>query len=246
MPDATAATEDPTDPFQLLPKAVFRTIVADLYALVPPPHIKDPELIADRVHSAIASIASMVPANADECETALRVVIADARYKDAVRQARELFNDPIPAMKCQAQASLMMRTANAARAMLLRVQSARRKREAIPAACNQDAWTIHATEALLLSAAGHPTAAPPPPQPEPEPTPEPPARADEDPITRYDEAEHYALTYPNRAAQIRAYGGVPSTARYGHPEPKLVREIIASTSPILQQLDEEYDPATPT
>ncbi len=54
------------------------------------------------------------------------------------------------------------------------------------------------------------------------------------------------MTYPNRAAEIRAHGGVPPTARYGPPEPKLVREIIASTSPILQQLDEQYDPNTPT
>ena len=240
-----SATEDPTDPFQLLPKAVYRTLVADLYALVPCPTLTDPELIAERVHAAIATIASMVPANAEECAISLRVVIADAQAKENIRQARQLFNDPIPAMKCQAQASLMMRTANAARSMLLRVQSARHKREAIPAACNQDAWTIHATQAFLLAADGQQVPEPQPlfvPQ-EPEPVPTSP---DDDPITRYDEAEHYALTYPNRAAEIRAHGGVPSTAHYGHPEAKLVQEIIASTSPILRQLDEEYDPNTPT
>jgi hypothetical protein len=223
---------------------VFRTLVADIYDLVPSPTLTDPELIADRVHTAIAEIASMVPANADECAIALRAVTAGARYKEAIRQARELFNDPIPSMKCQAQAALMMRTANAARAMLLRVQSARRKREAIPAACNQDAWTVHATEALLLSAAGHPTAAPPPP-PEPEPAP-PPLTDGDDMFARYDEAEQYAINYPNRAAEIRAHGGVPSSARYGHPDDKLVQEILTSTSPILLQLDKEYDPATPT
>ena len=237
-------TEDPADPLQLLPRAVFRTLVADIYAAVPSPTLTDPELIADRVHAAIAAIASMVPANADECEIALRVVTADAQAKEAIRQARELFNDPTPAMKCQAQASLMMRTANAARSMLLRVQSVRRKREAIPAACNQDAWTIHATEALLLSAAGHPTAQPPP--PEPEPTPEPPPQTADERYASYSEAEQYAINYPRRAAEIRAYGGVPPNAGYGPPEPKLVREIIASTSPILLQLDKEYVPGTPT
>jgi len=247
MSDASTTTEDPPDPFQLLPKAVFRTIVADLYATVPPPHIRDPELIADRVHSAIASIASMVPANAEECEIALRVVIANAQYKDCVRQARELFNDPTPAMKCQAQASLMMRTANAARAMLLRVQAARHKREAVPASCDQDAWTIHATQALLLNAAGHPTAAPPPKPAPPPPEPEPPRPpSDDNCVARYDDAEQYAIMYPRRAAQIRAYGGVPPTARYGAPDARLVLELIASTSPILKELDEQYDPATPT
>lgn len=243
MSDAQA-TEDPPDPLQLLPIAVFRTLVADIYATVPSPTLTAPELIADRVHSAIAEIASMVPANAEECAIALRAVIADAQAKDCVRQAREIFNDPTPSMKCQAQASLMMRTANAARSMLLRVQAARRKREAIPAACNQDAWTIHATEALLLSAAGHPTAAPPPP-PEPEPTPEPPPQTADERYASYNEAEHYAIIYPRRAAEIRAHGGVPPTARYGPPEAKLVSEIIASTSPILQQIDEEYKQPAP-
>jgi hypothetical protein len=243
----TPTTEDPPDPFQLLPKAVYRTLVADIYALVPPPTLTDPQLIADRVHSAIATIASMVPANAEECEIALRVVTADAQYKEAIRQARELFNDPTPSMKCQAQASLMMRTANAARTMLLRVQSARRKREAVPAACNQDAWTIHATEALLLAADGQDVPAPPPlPQPESEPTPEPPPLADDDKFARYDEAEQYAIIYPRRAAEIRAHGGVPSTARYGRPEAPLVQQILTSTSPILLQLDKDYDPAAPT
>ena len=238
------ATEDPTDPLQLLPKAVFRTLVADIYAAIPSPTLTDPELIADRVHSAIAEIASMVPANADECGIALRVITADAQAKDAIRQARQLFNDPTPAMKCQAQASLMMRTANAARAMLLRVQSVRRKREAIPAACNQDAWTIHATESLLLAADGQTVPAPPPP-PATEPEPPPPHPNDDNFIAQYDEAEQYALMYPSRAAEIRAHGGVPPTARYGRPEPKLVREIIASTSPILQQIDQEYRQPAP-
>jgi len=238
-------TDDPPDPLQLLPKAVFRTLVADIYAAIPPPTLTDPELIADRVHAAMAEIASMVPANAEECAIALRAVTADAQAKDAIRQARALYNDPLPAMKCQAQVSLMMRTANAARAMLLRVQSVRRKREAIPAACNQDAWTIHATESLLLAADGQAVPEPPPPPAPPEPEPEPLPAAGE-PADRYDEAEHYALTYPNRAAEIRAHGGVPPTARYGRPDDKLVREIIASPSPILRQLDEEYDPATPT
>jgi hypothetical protein len=240
----TPATEPPADPFQQLPKAVYRTIIADLYADIPPLHLTDPELIAERVHAAIAEIASMCPVNPEEARIAARVAIADAQARDCIRHARALSNDPIPAMKCQAQANHDMRTANAARSLLLRVQAARRKRESVEATRDQDAWTIHATEGLLLAADGHATAAPPSPAPEPEPPP-PPATGDDDRFARYDAAEQYGMMYPRRAAEIRAYGGVPPTATYGPPEPDTVLALIASTSPILQQIDKEYAAPVP-
>ena len=146
-------------------------------------------------------------------------------------------------MKCQAQANHCMRTANAARALLLRVQAARHKREAIEATCEQDGWTVHAVEGLLLAADGHPIVQPPrPPPPEP---PAPSATEYDDKFARYDEAEQYAVIHPRRAAEIRAHGGVPPTAAYGPPGPATVRALIASTSPILQQIDQEYSLAAP-
>ncbi len=235
MSDAPA-TEPPADPFQQLPKAVYRIIIADLYAGLPAPQLTDPELIAERVHAGIAEIAAMCPVNAEEARIAVRVVTADAQARDCIRHARTLFNDPISAMKCHAQANHYMRTANAARSLLLRVQTARRKRDSVPAAREQDAWTIHATEGLLLAADGHATAAPPPPQA---------ADDDDEKFARYDAAEQYALIYPRRAAEIRACGGVPPTATYGLPEPDTVRALIASTSPILQQIDQEYAAPVP-
>ena len=229
MSDAPA-TEPQSDPSQLLPKAVYRTIIADLYADLPPPRLTDPELIAERVHAAIAEIASMCPVNPEEARIAARVVIADTQASECIRLARASFNDPIPAMKCHAQANHYMRTANAARSLLLRVQTARRKRDSIEATREQDAWTMHAAEGLLLAADGHPTAAPPP----------PPATGDDDKFARYDAAEQYGVMYPGRAAEIRAYGGVPPTATYGPPEPEIVQALLASTSPILQQIDREH------
>jgi hypothetical protein len=182
----------------------------------------------------------MCPVNAEEANIAARVVIADAQAKDCIRHARTVFSDPGVAMKCQAQANHMMRTANAARSLLLRVQAARRKRDAVPASCEQDAWTIHATEGLLLAADGRSAVQPPPkPRAEPEPPP-PPAAGDNDRFARYDAAEQYALLHPRRAAEIRACGGVPPTATYGPPEPEIVLALISSTSPILQQIDQEY------
>ena len=173
----------------------------------------------------------MCPVNAEEARIAARVVTADAQARDCIRHARALFNDPIPAMKCHAQANHFMRTANAARSLLLRVQAARHKREAIQATRDQDAWTITRRRGPPARRRRPAPTAPPPP---------PPATDDDDRFARYDAAEQYALLYPRRAAEIRAYGGVPPTATYGPPEPETVRALIASTSPILQQIDQEY------
>lgn len=233
MSEATA-TADPADPFQQLPAAVYRTIVARLYADVPPPTLTDPELIAECVHAAIAEIAAMCPVNAEEAGLAARAVTADALARDCIRHARALADDPLPAMRCHAQANHYMRTANAARGLLLRVQAARRKREAIPAACDQDAWTIRAAEGQLL-AADRPRAAAPPPQPAS-------ATHNDDRFARYDEVEQYAVIHPRRAAEIRACGGVPPTAGY-HVAPDTVQALIASTSPVLRQIDKEFAPA---
>lgn len=230
MNQAAQTTADPADPIEQLPKAVYRCIIADLYAFVPSPDVTDPELIAERVRAAIADIASMVPVNADEASIALRVVLADAQARDCMRHARTHFNDAGVAMKCRSQASHCQRTANAARALLLRVQAARRKREAVPKSCEQDAWSIHATESYLLAADGRPVAAPPPPPS--------PATTDDNSEPRHTPAELYAIMYPQRAAAIRASGGMPPDARFDRPPPDVLGELLAGTSPILKQIDE--------
>jgi hypothetical protein len=235
-----SATEPPADPFQVLSKAVYRVLVADLYADIPSPSLTDPERIAERVQAAIGEIASMCPVNAEEARIAERVATADALARECIRRARAHHDEPIPAMQCQAQANQYMRTANAARALLLRVQAARHKREAIEAARAQDDWTMHAAAGLLLAADGHPIAPPPPPPP---PEPPAPSAADDDKFARYDEAEQYAVIYPKRAAEIRACGGIPRGATYGPPEAATVRALIASTSPILQEIDRDYGQA---
>jgi hypothetical protein len=51
--------------------------------------------------------------------------------------------------------------------------------------------------------------------------------------------------YPRRAAEIRACGGVPPTATNGPPDAETVQALIASTSPILQQIDKEYAALAP-
>ena len=77
-----------------------------------------------------------------------------------------------------------------------------------------------------------PMAEPPPPQPAPiaaeEAWPQP------DPVA---EADHYAITYPRRAALIRSLGCLPAPCTFGPPEPDLVQAIVTGTSPILRALD---------
>jgi len=46
-----------------------------------------------------------------------------------------------------------------------------------------------------------------------------------------------AQTYPDRARRIRAAGGLPQGFNAGPPEPELLAEIVAGTSPILRALD---------
>lgn len=225
-----AIAGDTATAIEQLPKAVYRTIIADLYAYVPPPGLTDPELIAERIRTAIAEIASMVPVNAEEACIALRVVIADAQAKDCIRHARMHFNDTNIAMKCQAQAAHCERTANAAHSLLLRVQAARHKREAVQKSCEQDAWSIHITESDLLAADGKPVPAPPPPR----------STTDDTGGSGHTAAELYAIMYPQRAAAIRACGGMPPDARFDRPTPELLHELVASTSPALDQLDQEH------
>ena len=64
---------------------------------------------------------------------------------------------------------------------------------------------------------------------------EPPRRV----LSQMDPADQYAALYPQRAALIRAYGGLPPNINFGAPEPDLVAAIVASTSPIMLGLDEE-------
>jgi hypothetical protein len=181
MSDAPT-TEDPPNPLHQLSSSAYRFVVHQLYQQLPLPTGADPEHTALLIEAAIARIASMLPANPYEAEIATRVVTADAQAADCIRHARMLFNDPKPAMQCHAMANSYMRTANAAGALLLRVQTARHKREALPANCDQDAWVEHCAAGFMTAAVkGAPAPdLPPPPIPEPEPATPPPQTADEE------------------------------------------------------------------
>jgi hypothetical protein len=83
----------------------------------------------------------------------------------------------------------------------------------------------------------------PPATPVPAPTPQrsrrmaTPADADEPLRDLPAEADYYAVVYPNRAREMRRYGGLPPNCSYGPPDDELVHAIVTGTSPILRALD---------
>lgn len=135
-----------------------------------------------------------------------------------------------------------MLPANAARSLLARLQATRRKHEADEAATTRDAWTEHAVMGLMADVVDHPAPKPPPAAPEPEPE---PVQEPQDSYSQLTEAEHYAITYPRRAAQIHSLGRVPEPCSFGPPSPELVQALVTGTSPILLGLDQRPSRAAP-
>ncbi len=182
-PTRPAPGLDPGVALQLPVDAYFH-LVHTLRLTLPPPLSDSAEDLARRDHAAIARIAALVPANAAEADMAAMFVAASEQWKDCLRLAQLPETKPEWASKCRAQALAMMRQANGALRLLLRMQNARRKLEADDAARDRAAWTEHCALGLMAEALGHPAtsgdfagtppAAPPamaePSAPEPEPS----------------------------------------------------------------------------
>ena len=219
-----------------LPRDMYYQVIHTLRGAMPPPVTQSPADRVRRDNAAIAHVACLLPANADEANIAAQYVAASAQALDCLRLAREFPAGGELILKCSAQAASMMRQARAARSLLLRVQAQRQTREADHAARDQAAWTEHCAINLMADALGRtppaPLAEPPPPPAvatqlaEPAPQPDPAA-----------EAEQYAVIYPRRAALIRALGGLPDRLDFGPPAPELVRAIVTGDSPALRALD---------
>jgi hypothetical protein len=169
-----------SDPTLRLPRDVYYQLVHTLRAALPP--IADtPDDVARRDNAAIAQVASLRPANADEASIAAQYVAANAHAMDCLRLAQEHRGDPSFALKCGAQAASMMRQARGARSLLLRVQTERRKLEADSTSADRAAWTEHCAIGLMAKALAdaprtaateQPTPAPTE-APQPKPTPKP-------------------------------------------------------------------------
>jgi len=135
-----------------LPADAYWQLVHTLRLTLPPPPTEGAEDLARRDHAAMARVAALAPANAAEADLAAQFVAASEQWKDCLRLARQPETLPEWAMKCRAQAASMMRQANSALRLLLRMQATREKREADNAACDRAAWTEHCAIGLMAEA----------------------------------------------------------------------------------------------
>jgi len=197
-----------------LPADAYWQLIRTLRLTLPPPPTDSPEDFTRRDHAAIARIAALAPANAAEAELAAQFVAASEQWKDCLRLAQVRAREPNVAAKCRAQALSMMRQANSALRLLLRMQEVRAKREADHEASDRAAWTEHRAIALMAEALS-PAAAPPagapaapiPPVPAPDAAPAP-------------------VQQPERAALIRRMGRLPDDA-CAPSDAKLVQALLA-------------------
>ena len=223
----------PLDLAYQLPRDTFHQVIHALRGALGPPVTNSPEDLIRRDNDAIARVASMLPASADEAHLAVQCVAAQVMALDCSRLARRHDPDTALALKCHTLSLGMMRQASAARRLLLRVQAIRQKREASNATLDQAAFTEHAAMSLMADALGRPPSVPiaPTAQPAPPPEPEPP------PPDLAAEAEQYAIIHPRRATLIRAAGGLPANCDFGPPPPELLPLIVNGTTPHLRALD---------
>ena len=233
-PDNTA------DPDLQLPRDIYHQLVHSLFAMLPADPSGTQEDRSRQARVALAQVAALLPANADEADLAAHYVAASAHAADCLRQAARNATHFDCATKCRAQASAMMRQARGYRSLLLRVQAARQKREANDTTRERDAWTGQAVLGLMAEALQ------PPPAPEAvavaaevAPAPAPRAAPKAVPAELAAEGDAYALHYPRRARLIRRHGGLPPDCDFGPPDPELVHAIVAGTSPVLRAADRD-------
>src|SRR5690348_11270894 len=104
-----------------LPADAYYHLVRTLCLTLPPPLTDSPDALAQRNPAAITRIAALLPANAAEADLAALYVAASEQWKDCLRLAQEPETTPQWAAKCRAQANSMMRQAQSALRLLLKV-----------------------------------------------------------------------------------------------------------------------------
>ena len=211
----------------------YRAAFAYLCGLLPPLVGASPEVQAAYETDAMDQVAALCPIDAFEARLAARIIAMGTHADDSLRSAALAAHDPMEQRRCRAQAASMARQADAALRSLHRIQALHEKQlaETHPAAMERAGYWFRDVSA-----------------PAPEPEPAPPAAPDPclatglDPVVT--EAERYAVLYPDRAARIRAAGGLPAKLDFAPPEPELVHDLVHGSSPILQALDHQRHNAT--
>jgi hypothetical protein len=245
---STAAAPGPADLADRLAADAYWHLIRALRATLPPPPGDTAEDRRCRDHAAIATIAALAPGDTVEAELAAQFVAASEQWKDCLRLIQLPDVTPAQATQCRAQALAMMRQANGVLRQLERMQDARRRLEADPAACERRARIGHAVAARMAAALAQPEPAAPPAA---EPAAGAGAPGEEGAAAVPDwvlapdlvaAAERYAATYPERAASTRRTGKMPhDEVRYfDPPEAALCETLIAAQTPALVALDQAF------
>ena len=204
-----------------LPRDAFYQTVHTLRATMPP--IRDtPEDRVRRDNAAIARVAALLPANADEADLAARYVAAGVHAMQCMWLAVKYRGSAELVAKCSAQASSMMRQERATRALLMRVQAERQKREKDNAANDRVTEAEHRVIGQMAQAIAEVPRI---------------AKPDGATVDVAAEADRYAITHRKRAALIRTLGRLPDKLDFGPMSPELVRAIVTGTSAVLRALD---------
>jgi hypothetical protein len=224
------------DPALRLPGDTYYQLVHSLCPALPPPVPDTPEARVHRDNAAIAQVASVLPASADDANLAALYVAAGAEALECLRRAREYPTDSSFALKWTTQSGSMMRQAKGYRSLLLRIQAERKKREADNAELDKAAWTEHCAIGLMTDALRRTPPVPTTEQPPPPSAPTP-AETAEPRTDLVVEADLYATFRPRQAALIRSHGGLPPGCDFAPPRPELLHLIVTGTSPTLRALD---------
>jgi hypothetical protein len=257
-----ASDAPPPDLDMQLERDIYYVAVQDLRAALPPPIEDTPEGWLRRDRTAIATVASLVPASSAEARLAAHHVAATAHSDQALREAVQQAADPKRVAQARAQSASMGRESRGFLGSLLRLQAARQKREANDASRDSAAWTERSTFGLMTQAM---EIMPPAPKPAPAPPPAPPVQtappAAELPRSRFlppqdysewsDEekrqdrlsarASRYAILNTMNVQLIRKLGRLPDNCDFEPPDPELLHEIIHGTHPNLLWAD-TYEP----
>ena len=151
---ATIAQDDLTARTLQLPDDFYHHMIHTLRPTLPSPLTNSPEDHRRRDSATVARIAALVPANAAEADIAGLYVAASEQWKECLRLA-QLPETPLQqAIKHRALANAMMRQAQGALRLLLRMQTIRGKREATNQSCDRAAFTEQCAIDLMLDALG--------------------------------------------------------------------------------------------
>jgi hypothetical protein len=143
-------TSTPPPPATNLSTQLYHQLVYTLTDLLPPPIDGSLAALRARNHAAIAKVAAMLPANANETDLAAQSIAARAQAEDILRLLRENADDLALVIRLNAQYASMVRTSLSVHAHLMRVQAVRQKRESIGGTANHDAWTQQVAEQSML------------------------------------------------------------------------------------------------